>query len=125
MAADREALAYDALSHHPRLLDLAGIARALMARLAGEASGGRSDTARGEWVAGQAAERRLARDDAATPFGNALDVLERGPEDATARALARALAAHAIAHNPPRTGPEQERAAHDLLWLAAHSEFDR
>jgi hypothetical protein len=124
MPTDWEHLAYDALARHPRLLDLAEIAHALMTRLAAEASSGRGDTARDEWVGGQAAERRLTRDDAATPFGNALDVLERGPEDATARALARALAAHAIAHSPPLTAPEQERAAHDLLWLAAHSEFD-
>ena len=40
-----------------RLLDLAGIAHALMIRMAAEASGGLGDTVRAEWVAGEAAQR--------------------------------------------------------------------
>jgi hypothetical protein len=123
MPTDREPLAYDALSRHPRLLDLASMTHALMARLAGEAAA-RDGSDRGAWIAGQARERKLARDEALTPFGNALDVLERGPEDPAARALARALAAHAVAQHAPRTPADEERAVHDLLWLAAHTEFD-
>jgi hypothetical protein len=123
MPTDREPIAYDALSQHPRLPDLAGLAHVLMARMA-DAAGAPAATDRGEWVANQATGRKLARDETNTPFGNALDVLQRGPEDPAARVLARALAAQAFAHHVRQTAADEARTAHDLLWLAANTEFD-
>jgi hypothetical protein len=77
--------AYDALSRHPRLADLAAVAGAAVA------GGAASDKAR---------ELGLAREGAATDFGNALEVLERGPQSDDERALASALCAHAVAREP-------------------------
>src|SRR5580704_5136609 len=93
MEVDADARAYEALSQHPRLADLAALARASMT--------GATETRRAERqperVSEMAKELKLSRDEAATPFGNALDVLERDQED---------------------------RLANDLLWLAAHTSFD-
>ncbi|MGH7269806.1 MAG: hypothetical protein ACREJ3_05185, partial [Polyangiaceae bacterium] len=105
---------------HAHIADLAAVAHALMARAVEK----RGTERQAEWVSGLAGERHLTREDAATPFGNALDVLDRGPEDASERALACALAAHAIAQHPPATHEDQERRAQDILWLAAHTPFD-
>jgi hypothetical protein len=79
---------------------------------------------RPDHVAKLAADMHLPREQAATPFGNALDVLLRGPEDDTGRALACALAAHAVATYPPNDRDEEDRLAGDLLWLATHTPFD-
>jgi len=120
MEVDADARAYEALSQHPRLPDLAALARASMT--------GATETRRSERqperVSEMATELKLSRDDAATPFGNALDVLERGPEDDAERALACALAAHVVALNPPKERDDEDRLANDLLWLAAHTAFD-
>jgi hypothetical protein len=124
MPTDREVLAFDALSDHPRLPDLAALTGALMTKLASADSATRGDDERRAWVAAQAAEKKLTREETDTPFGNALDVLERGPEDPAARALARALAAQALAHEPPGSPADEERASHHLLWLAAHTDLD-
>ena len=120
MHVDADARAYDALLEHPRAADLAAIARSLMT---GAVQANRIER-RPDQVAKVAADMRLSRDQAATPFGNALDVLQRGPEDDAGRALACALAAHAVATHPPKDRDEEDRLAGDLLWLATHSPFD-
>jgi hypothetical protein len=120
MEADANLRAYEALALHPRVADLAAMAQASMAA----ATETRRVERQPERVAQIAAELHLAREDAATPFGNALDVLDRGPEDDAERALACALAAHAVALHPPVDRDGEDRLANDLLWLAAHTAFD-
>jgi len=120
MQVDAEARAYDALAQHPRIADLVAIARASMT----SAFEARRPDAQPERVAQLAAELKVSRQEADTPFGNALAVLERGPEDDAESALACALAAHAVAMHPPRGRDDEARAADELLWLAAHTAFD-
>src|SRR5258708_6753366 len=126
MEVDADARAFEALSQHARITDLASIARAVMASAAAaKKPGPHADLAQS-----LAAQRGLARAEAATSFGNALDVLERGPEGEAEQALARGLAAHAMALPPPEmaAGAEAAKGADDaaaeLLWLAAHTPFD-
>src|SRR5260370_1605062 len=118
VAADLRA--YHALSQHAGLADLAAVAWAVMT----EAAETREPEVRPERARQVAAERGIAREDAATPFGNALDVLERGPEDDAEDALARALAGHAVAAHPPQTAEAVGRTARQLLWLAARTPLD-
>jgi hypothetical protein len=120
MEVDADARAYEALSQHPRLADLGSLARASMT----SATETRRPDRQPERVSEMAKELNLSRDDAATPFGNALDVLERGPEDDAERALACALAAHVVNLHPPKERDDEDRLANDLLWLAAHTAFD-
>jgi hypothetical protein len=120
MGADGDVRAYDALSQHPRLADLGAVAHGLMT----SAAEGRRSGRPSKRVVDLATERAVTRDDAATPFGNALEVLERGPTNPDERALLRALAAHALAGHRPRDRAEEVLAASDLLWLAVHTPFD-
>ena len=120
MEVDADARAYEALSQHPRLADLAAVTRASMTGAAET----RRPERQPERVAEIAGELKLPRDEASTPFGNALDVLERGPEDDAERALACALAAHVVALHPPKDRDDEDRLANDLLWLASHTSFD-
>jgi hypothetical protein len=120
MGADGDVRAYDALSQHARIADLGALAHALMT----SAAEGRRSGRPSRRVVDLATERAVTRDDAATPFGNALDVLDRGPSSADERALARALAAHALAAHRPKDAAEELLAANDLLWLAVHTPFD-
>jgi hypothetical protein len=120
MQADVDVRAYDALAQHPRVADLAAIARSAMAA----ALQVKRLEHRPQQVAKLAAERGLSHEQAGTPFGNALDVLERGPEDDAERALAHALAASAFAAHPPADGDEGDRLAADVLWLGTHTHFD-
>ncbi len=120
MGADGDVRAYDALSQHARLVDLAALAHGVMT----SAAEGRRTGRPSKRALDLAADRTLTRDDAATPFGNALDVLDKGPSNADERSLARALAAHALAAHRPRDASEEVLAANDLLWLAAHTPFD-
>src|SRR5258708_31982110 len=113
MEADADTGAYDALSKHPRAAELAAIARSLMTA----ATQVKRVEHRPDHVAKLAAEMRLSREDAATPFGNALDVLQRAPEDDAERALACALAAHVVALHAPKDEEEEARLPNDLLWL--------
>jgi hypothetical protein len=113
--------AFEAVGKSPRLSDLADITRALAEAAA--------TTRRVEWTDAEkvrrlADEMALTHEHAATPFGNALAVLERGPEDDAERALAAALLAHALALAPPASPEDTDRTAGDLLWLAAHTPFD-
>jgi len=120
MEADADARAYQALSQHPRLADLAAVTRASMTA----ATETRRPDRQPERVAEIATELRLSREEASTPFGNAMDVLQRGPEDDAERALACALAAHVVALHPPKEPETDGRLASDLLWLATHTPFD-
>src|SRR5579862_1804298 len=76
MPVDADVRAFDALSQHPRVADLTAIARSQMTAAA--------QTRRLDGHAAQvmklAGEMGLSHDEALTPFGNALDVLARGPE---------------------------------------------
>jgi hypothetical protein len=120
IGVDADLRAFDALVQHPRLTDLAATTRALLTKVAADRGG----EGRGGRVAELATQFRLTREDANTPFGNALDVLERGPEDDAERALARALSAHAIAFYPPKARDDEDQVATDLLWLATRTPFD-
>jgi hypothetical protein len=120
MQVDAEASAYDALSQHPRAAELAAITRSLMTA----ATQVKRVEQRPEHVTKLAAEMRVSREEAVTQFGNALDILQRGPEGHAERALACALAAHVVALNAPKDEEESARLAKDLLWLAAHTPFD-
>jgi hypothetical protein len=121
MGSDVELRAFDALGKTARLSDLVALTRTIAW---GAASARREAWMDPERVAAQANELGLAREAAVTPFGDALKVLERGPEDDAERALACALAAHAVAEAPPKGREEEDRAATDLLWLAVHTPFD-
>jgi hypothetical protein len=118
-AAEGGALAaYEALARSSKLPDLVAITDKVVA----EAGAAR----RAAWnalstVSAAAEEAKLTRADAETPFGNALKVLESGPEGDAEHALACALWAHAIAES--KRG-DDDRLAGDVLWLAAHTPFD-
>jgi hypothetical protein len=120
MQVDADVRAYDALSQHPRVADLTAIARSVM----NAAVQVKRVERRPDHVAKLADEMRLDRDQATTAFGNALDVLQRGPEDDAERALACALAGHVVAMYPAHDGDEESRLAGDLLWLATNTPFD-
>ena len=123
MEVDGDVRAYDALSQHARIADLASITHVLMTAAAKTRRLER-DVDHVERVAQLAAERRLTREEAATPFGSALEVLERGPQDVAEGALACALAGHALAAHPPADHGQNDRASRDLLWLAVQTPFD-
>jgi hypothetical protein len=112
--------AYEALSQHPHLLELVELARALMSRAVDDKRTDRAPDPTGE----VAAKQGLKREDSATPLGNVVEVLAHGANNDSESALICALAAHVVARNPPQSGEEQERAANDLLWLAANTPFD-
>ncbi|HYO97947.1 MAG TPA: hypothetical protein VER33_25760 [Polyangiaceae bacterium] len=66
----------------------------------------------------------LTREDTETPFGNVLDVLERGAERPEERALLGALLAIAIRNDPPGDLAAEAELAGHLVWLAAHTPCD-
>src|SRR5262249_3605588 len=110
--------AYEAVARSARLPDLVAVTQ----RVVGEAASAR----RAAWntlgtVTTAAEELKLGRADAETPYGNALKVLEAGPEGAAERALACALWAHAVAE---QRRDDEDKLAGDILWLATHTPFD-
>ncbi|HEX3769703.1 MAG TPA: hypothetical protein VHV30_02505 [Polyangiaceae bacterium] len=119
MAVEGDVRAFDALSRHPRIGEIAAIARDVLVagadahRIEAFGDGGHL-----------AIERGLPREEAATELGNALDVLGRGPATPDERHLARALAAHAMAVRPPADAETARTEAQRWLWLAAHTPFD-
>lgn len=117
--AERSELrAYDELMALDRAADVVSVARALLLRAADERRSVWSD----ETLVQSEAKRLELADDAATiSGGDALLVLQRGPEDDAERALACALAAAALAAPDEK---ESDRTAARLLWLAAHTPFD-
>jgi len=85
MSDDAARRAFEALSKHPRLADLAAVAVVAVA---------------GGAVGDKARELGLTPEDTATDFGNALEVLERAPKSDDERALASALCAYAVVGEP-------------------------
>jgi hypothetical protein len=116
-----ELSAFNALAKHARLGDLVTLTREVSAA-AVEARG--ADWRNAAKVKARAEELKLTSADAATDYGNALEVLERGPEDDAERTLVASLAAHAIAESPPKDQADEDRVAGDALWLATHTPFD-
>jgi len=113
--------AYEALTGHTKLVELVSIARDLL--------GSAAETKRADWadaarVKAKAEELGVSHDDAATELGNVLTVLEQGPRTDSERALGAALWAHGLSDAPPKTSEDEDRAAADLLWLAARTPFD-
>lgn len=111
--------AYDELTAHPRLAELATIAHAVVRAMADEH---RTEPASSAAKSAEAAG--LEADATKTSFGDAVLVLERGPEDDAERALACALWAHAIAEHRPKSAEDEDKLARELLWLAAFTPFD-
>jgi hypothetical protein len=105
-----EVRAFDALSRHDRIGDLASLTRALMQEPIGR---------RSHRVSELAAQLRLLPAEAETPFGNALDALARAPTDEASRALVAALAAHALSLTPTPNGTSTSPDGGDLLRLGA------
>ncbi len=117
MPADRDALA--ALETNPAAAAIAQLStRVLLA--AAEARSWTSGRARAGTTA---ADAGVSGDKVETPYGDALAVLDRGPEDDAERALARALAAVAIRDAASGARPVDQLAG-DVLWLAVHTPFD-
>jgi hypothetical protein len=120
MGADADERAFDALAENARIGDIASLAWAVMA----SAIDGKPLDIGAARAVELATTLNVTRDDASTPFGNALDLLQRGPEGAAERALARALAAHALATRPLSVSEDYDRTVRDLVWLAARTPFD-
>jgi hypothetical protein len=120
MRADTEVSAYEALSLHPRAKELTELARDVLRATAAA----RSPEPRKEDVTRGAEARELTHEDGETVYGNVLDVIGRGPETADERALARAVAACAVATTPAGDTKAEDDAAAELLWLALHTAFD-
>jgi hypothetical protein len=121
MTKDGQVDAFEALGKHPRLSDLVALAKPVIAAMA--------DARRSEWpkdgdVRARAEEAKLDADDAKTDYGDAIAVLERGPEDDAERNLACALFAHVLAESPPKEREEEDKVAGDILWLATSTPFD-
>lgn len=110
--------AYEALARSARLADLVAIAERVLVDAAMQR---RADWGYLSKVEAAAEEAKLARADADTPFGNVLSVLGTGPEGEVERALAAAIAAHAVAEGPR---DDDESVSGDILWLAANTAFD-
>jgi hypothetical protein len=121
MTTDVDLRAFDALGKSARLGDLAAVTRAVAQSALTTKRVAWQDAGR---VAELVAQTKLTHEEATTPFGDALAVLERGPSDDAERALACALMAHAVAELPPKGRDEEDRAASELLWLAANTPFD-
>src|SRR5271170_7812224 len=120
MGADTDERAFDALAENARIGDIASLAWAVMAN----AIDGKPLDIGAARAIELATTLNVTRDEASTPFGNALDLLQRGPEGAAERALARALAAHALATRPLSASEDYDRRVRDLVWLAARTPFD-
>jgi hypothetical protein len=120
MGPDADQRAFDALSENARLGDIASLAWAVMASTI---EGTPPDALTAQTV-DRAAALNVTREDASTPFGNALDVLQRGPEGVAERSLARALVAHALAARPRSAAEDYDRTVRDLVWLATRTPFD-
>jgi len=110
--------AFDAVSALPKVSELAKLAASV---LCDPTRAPFSDAAHHEATR---EELGLGREDGETPFGNALVVLDRGPEDAAERALVEALAAHAVAESPARGEDAEGTHARDLLRLATRFGVD-
>jgi hypothetical protein len=117
----RPLAAYELLARSARLADIVALASKIVSDGAKTRA---SDWAFASKVSAAAGEMKLAREDADTRFGNALDVIGTGGEGQAERALASALWAHAVAESPRKTAEDEDRLAGDILWLATHTAFD-
>jgi hypothetical protein len=121
MTRDGQVAAFEALGKHPRLSDLVALAKPVIFAMA--------EARRAEWpkdgeVRARADEAKLGAEDAKTAYGDAIAILERGPEDDAERSLACALFAHVLAEAPPTEREEEDKIAGDVLWLATSTPFD-
>lgn len=113
--------AYEAVARSAKLPDLV----ALTLEVVGAAATARqADVASPMKVQNHIELAHLTRADADTAYGNALKVLELGPEGAAERALAQALWAHAVAEAPRSRTEDEDRLVADVLWLATHTAYD-
>lgn len=64
------------------------------------------------------------RTDNQTTLGDAVAALERGPQGRGEQVLLGALLARSVAASPPAGVDAEDKAAGELLWLAAHAGFD-
>jgi hypothetical protein len=117
--ADSALTAFDELTEHPRLGELSAIAHGVLRKMAEEHRTEPASEARAK-----ADELEIKAEETKTSFGDAIAVLERGPENAAERTLACALWAHAIAENRPKEAEDEDKLARDLLWLATFTPFD-
>lgn len=113
--------AYELLTRSARLADLVSMTQQIVSEGARARVHAWAFTSK---VQASAEEVRLPREDAETPFGNALDVLGTGGTSPGERALASALWAHAVAESPRHHRDDEDRLAADILWLGAHTAFD-
>jgi hypothetical protein len=120
MTLNDDLTACDPLSGHPRAGDLASLAGAAI----GAALSGRSLDERRDVVLRRAVELGLSREEAATPFGNLLDVLTRTPVDDGERALARAAARRALVDDGQGGGGGLTRSVADLLSIPLLTKAD-
>lgn len=112
--------AFEALAAHPRVRELGTLAKDVAL---GSATARRT-LPDGDQVKARATELGLGEDDCATPMGNALPILARGPHNEEEAAILAALFAHGLAAATPRSREEEDRLAADVLWLAVHTPFD-
>lgn len=110
--------AFEALAALPKLSELTRVAERVLFDAARPPF---TDT---EGFARTVEELGLVSEDGETPFGNALRVLEHGPEDAAEQKLAAALAAHVLSDAPPRGKDAEDGRAQALLRLATRSGID-
>ncbi len=113
--------AYEAVARSAKLPDLVSLTLEVVG---GAAAARRADVASPSKVQNVVELSHFVRADAETPYGNALKVLEHGPEGAAERALAQALWAHAVAEAPRSRTEDEDRLVADLLWLATHTPYD-
>lgn len=66
----------------------------------------------------------FTRADAETPYGNLLDILDRGVERPEERALLGALLALSLETDPPESGEPAAEVGLRLVWLAANTPCD-
>jgi hypothetical protein len=70
------------------------------------------------------ADSGVVRAQADTSHGNVVSALERGARDRNEQRLLGALAARAIALEPPSGVDAEDRLVSELLWLSAHTSLD-
>lgn len=84
----------------------------------------RADVFGGQTVRVEAESLSFGSEGAMTPYGDALAVLERGPESPTEHALANALATLWAKRELDRGDGDGQSTIESIVWLAAHSPFD-
>lgn len=111
---------------HPRIAELASLVRAsaIDATLARRTDYGRRELDGSGSLSRGHIPDGLTREDAETPFGNVLTILERGVENDGERALLGALLALSIKLAPPTDPDAVIQLTSHLVWLAAHTPCD-